>query len=113
MSIQKIDYKVNWWVRICVEVYIKLARCIQELERIKGVRHGNNRFTNRDDKMSTLQNPQITQEDIAKQFGVGSFNERVNNRNRERQIVPHGQYGSKRQNVALTKIPNDILSLGK
>lgn len=49
---------------------LKLARCIQELERIKGVRHGNNRFTNRDDKMSTLQNPQITQEDIAKQFGV-------------------------------------------
>lgn len=48
---------------------LKLARCIQELERIKGVRHGNNRFTNRDDKMSTLQNPQITQEDIAKQFG--------------------------------------------
>lgn len=35
---------------------LKLARCIQELERIKGVRHGNNRFTNRDDKMSTLQN---------------------------------------------------------
>ena len=49
---------------------LKLARCIQELERIKGVRHGNNRFTNRDDKMSTLQNPQITQEDIAKQFGI-------------------------------------------
>lgn len=65
------------------------------------------------DSLSFAKTQQITQEDIAKQFGVGSFNERVNNRNRERQIVPHGQYGSKRQNVALTKIPNDILSLGK
>lgn len=57
---------------------LKLARCIQELERIKGVRqgkggdrnpNGNNQYGS-NDKMSIDQNPQITQEDIAKQFGV-------------------------------------------
>lgn len=47
---------------------LKLARCIQELERIKGVRQGS---------AGGNVNPQrhfvvgeITQEDIAKQFGV-------------------------------------------
>lgn len=49
---------------------LKLARCIQELERIKGVRVGNNQYTSGYDKMSHPQNPKITQEDIAKQFGV-------------------------------------------
>lgn len=49
---------------------LKLARCIQELERIKGVRVGNNQYTSGYDKMSHPQTPQITQEDIAKQFGV-------------------------------------------
>lgn len=53
---------------------LKLARCIQELERIKGVRvgsfneKGNNRIGERQNVVD--QNPQITQEDIAKQFGV-------------------------------------------
>lgn len=53
---------------------LKLARCIQELERIKGVRVGsfnekvNNR--NREGQFVSHGTPQITQEDIAKQFGV-------------------------------------------
>lgn len=50
---------------------LKLARCIQELERIKGVRVGGNRgnqYTRQNDNLSLCQNPQITQEDIAKQF---------------------------------------------
>lgn len=50
---------------------LKLARCIQELERIKGVRQGGDR---KSDEIKTtkcrLDTPQITQEDIAKQFGV-------------------------------------------
>lgn len=55
---------------------LKLARCIQELERIKGVRqgstggNGSNQYSCFNDKLSPKQNPQITQEDIAKQFGV-------------------------------------------
>ena len=54
---------------------LKLARCIQELERIKGVQTGKggdrgNQYTKANDKMSIAKNPQITQEDIAKQFGV-------------------------------------------
>ena len=72
MGIQKIDYTVNWWVKIMSK--LKLARCIQELERIKGVRvgsfneRGNNRIGERQNVVD--QNLQITQEDIAKQFGV-------------------------------------------
>lgn len=53
---------------------LKLARCIQELERIKGVRTGsfNERGNNRigEGQNVSHQNPKITQEDIAKQFGV-------------------------------------------
>ena len=55
---------------------LKLARCIQELERIKGVRigsaggNGSNQYNCSNDKLSPKQTPQITQEDIAKQFGV-------------------------------------------
>lgn len=51
---------------------LKLARCIQELERIKGVRvgsfneKGNNRIGERQNVLD--QNSQITQEDIAKKF---------------------------------------------
>lgn len=55
---------------------LKLARCIQELERIKGVRVGGNRgnqYTKAMDSLSFAKTPQITQEDIAKQFGIGSF----------------------------------------
>lgn len=48
---------------------LKLARCIQELERIKGVRPGKGGDRKSMDKMS-IDTPQITQEDIAKQFGV-------------------------------------------
>lgn len=48
---------------------LKLARCIQELERIKGVRVGKGGDRKSMDKMS-IDTPQITQEDIAKQFGV-------------------------------------------
>lgn len=48
---------------------LKLARCIQELERIKGVRQGKGGDRKSMDKMS-IDTPQITQEDIAKQFGV-------------------------------------------
>lgn len=53
---------------------LKLARCIQELERIKGVRqgsaggNGSNQYSCFNDKLSPKQNSQITQEDIAKQF---------------------------------------------
>lgn len=53
---------------------LKLARCIQELERIKGVREGsfNKRVDNRnrDGQFVSHGTSQITQEDIAKQFGV-------------------------------------------
>lgn len=56
---------------------LKLARCIQELERIKGVSrggdrnpNGNNQYGVKTTKCRFDQNPQITQEDIAKQFGV-------------------------------------------
>ena len=53
---------------------LKLARCIQELERIKGVRTGsfNERGNNRigEGQNVSHQNPKIAQEDIAKQFGV-------------------------------------------
>lgn len=54
---------------------LKLARCIQELERIKGVRvggdrnpNGNNQYGVKRTKCRLDQNSQITQEDIAKQF---------------------------------------------
>lgn len=52
---------------------LKLARCIQELERIKGVRvggNGSNRYGAITTNCRSSKNPQITQEDIAKQFGV-------------------------------------------
>lgn len=48
---------------------LKLARCIQELERIKGVRVGKGGDRKSMDILS-IDTPQITQEDIAKQFGV-------------------------------------------
>lgn len=50
---------------------LKLARCIQELERIKGVNHGGDRKSDeiKRTKCRLDQNSQITQEDIAKQFG--------------------------------------------
>ena len=55
---------------------LKLARCIQELERIKGVNHGgdrnpngNNQYGVKTTKCRLDQTLQITQEDIAKQFG--------------------------------------------
>lgn len=47
---------------------LKLARCIQELERIKGVREGS--FGKVRTTKCPSKTPQITQEDIAKQFGV-------------------------------------------
>lgn len=47
---------------------LKLARCIQELERIKGVRQGS--FGKVRTTKCPSKTPQITQEDIAKQFGV-------------------------------------------
>ena len=47
---------------------LKLARCIQELERIKGVQTGKGGDRKSMDKMS-IDTPKITQEDIAKQFG--------------------------------------------
>lgn len=46
---------------------LKLARCIQELERIKGVRVGS--FGKVRTTKCPSKTPQITQEDIAKQFG--------------------------------------------
>ena len=46
---------------------LKLARCIQELERIKGVREGS--FGKVRTTKCPSKTPQITQEDIAKQFG--------------------------------------------
>lgn len=46
---------------------LKLARCIQELERIKGVREGRPKTKT---NCRSFDTPQITQEDIAKQFGV-------------------------------------------
>ena len=46
---------------------VKLARCIQELERIKGVQTGKGGDRKSMDKMS-IDTPKITQEDIAKQF---------------------------------------------
>lgn len=49
---------------------IKLARCIETLERIKGVKHGNNQHSRGDDNLSHPQTLQITQEDIAKQLGM-------------------------------------------
>lgn len=52
---------------------LKLARCIQELERIKGVRvggNGSNRYGAITTNCRNSKTPQITQEDIAKQFGV-------------------------------------------
>lgn len=50
---------------------LKLARCIQELERIKGVNHGGDRKSDEIKRTKCrLDTPQITQEDIAKQFGV-------------------------------------------
>ena len=45
---------------------LKLARCIQELERIKGVREGRPKTKT---NCRSFDTPQITQEDIAKQFG--------------------------------------------
>lgn len=47
---------------------LKLARCIQELERIKGVREGS--FGKVRTTKCPSKTPKITQEDIAKQFGV-------------------------------------------
>lgn len=49
---------------------IKLARCIETLERIKGVRTGRGGDKKSNDKLSFDKNPQITQEDIAKQLGM-------------------------------------------
>ena len=52
---------------------LKLARCIQELERIKGVRvggNGSNQYGAITTNCRNSKTPQITQEDIAKQFGV-------------------------------------------
>lgn len=50
---------------------IKLARCIETLERIKGVRQGGDRKSDEIKRtICPLDTPQATQEDIAKQLGM-------------------------------------------
>lgn len=43
---------------------MKMARCITELERIYGIRNGNNQF-------SIPNNSAFSQEQLAKQIGIG------------------------------------------
>ena len=58
---------------------LKLARCIQELERIKGVQtgKGSNRYGAITTNCRNSKNSQITQEDIAKQFRLERQNVRL------------------------------------
>lgn len=73
MGIKKNDTRSTGESKFMSKYILKLARCIQELERIKGVRvggNGSNRYGAITTNCRNSKTPQITQEDIAKQFGV-------------------------------------------
>lgn len=59
-----------------------MGKCIKELERIYGVEHGNNRYTNKTPKLSESK----TQEELAEMIGVSV--DTLNNYKKLTELIP-------------------------
>lgn len=59
-----------------------MGKCIKELERIYGVEHGNNRYTNKTPKLSESK----TQEELAEMIGISV--DTLNNYKKLTELIP-------------------------
>lgn len=65
---------------------MKLGRCIKELERIYGIKQGNNQRTSNNFKASNNFKSSKTQEDLAKELGITV--QSINNYKKLTEIIP-------------------------